>query len=175
MDWIADGFAIIVSDPVDEDRPFAAGSERLKTLVDPPYGGGLSLDDAHGPFQCPECDLKFNTINGLKIHRARMHHDPVRAAFGFTCTECGREFKTEAGLISHRNWPHKRAPERPFACKECDRAFTTAVGLSVHHSNMHPGVPHPTKAAASPAKIDPVVLRREELLRNNRRYMGKDA
>jgi len=83
---------------------------------------------------CPECSTEYNSVNGLGVHRAKMHgvksvmYEYNRAAYQRR-TDRKREI-TEKRKTTEWN-------KGDVTCSGCERKFPTQKSANYHRSKMH--------------------------------------
>ena len=75
-------------------------------------------------FTCSECELSFQTKQGLKQHRKAKHNEQ-------TCEVCNRSFLSRRALDQHAKALHHQ-------CSRCGRCFSSRTALEQHTKAIHP-------------------------------------
>ncbi|XP_044742582.1 zinc finger protein 501-like [Chrysoperla carnea] len=77
------------------------------------------------PFECTNCDKRYNDRGALRRHIKSAHLDERP----FSCTVCSRAFHTKLILQNHMR---RHTGERPFPCLVCGKSFGFKTVLQTH-------------------------------------------
>ena len=87
-----------------------------------------------GSIFCNECNIGFDTDNGLLYHK-RCKHDGV----GYFCNQCEYNSTYKGNLSQHKQSKHEGVSH---VCSQCNYSATTQNGLSKHVQSKHERVRH---------------------------------
>jgi len=84
------------------------------------------LDSIH---QCDDCDMGFDTIRALRLHRNNQHNEVVENLYD--CEICETKFKSAAlmNFVSHISAEHDTILEK---CPQCNDEFTSQRAFDEH-------------------------------------------
>ncbi|MGH0175937.1 UNVERIFIED_CONTAM: hypothetical protein FKN15_002539 [Acipenser sinensis] len=86
------------------------------------------------PYQCPECQRRFNHAENLKRHRLVHVGETLHP-----CPECNTSFRSAAHLSKHRGEQHSEGQRRILrVCEDCGKSFKRA-GDYHKHCRIHTG------------------------------------
>lgn len=88
--------------------------------------------------QCPVCEKKFTTTDGLNRHYRR-HHGMENK--DYVCSSCGKAFVFESDMNKHYKSVHERhlLKKKRYPCTHCDKTYTTAKMVLMHVRSAHTG------------------------------------
>ena len=82
------------------------------------------------PFQCEECESKFNRKDRL-VHHKNLKHSSIEPA---ACSECGKTFSHMGNLTRHLVI---HTDEKPFPFDKCESKFNRKDKLGLHKNAKH--------------------------------------
>ena len=83
--------------------------------------------------QCDQCDSRFRSGYGLKVHFSRVHLKNKQ--YSCTFTECDKSFFVPRELVYHERI---HTGEKPYQCKVCLKNFRKSSQL-IRHKKLHTG------------------------------------
>ena len=82
------------------------------------------------PLMCKECNVDFQSINGLKDHRNKFH---TKTPTEYPCSECNVTFLSVSDRYGHKVKVHREHMEPEFyKCRYCHEKFKTPADRKKH-------------------------------------------
>ena len=88
------------------------------------------------PYSCEICDTRFCRNNSLKNHMETMHPDPNRPPEDVKCDECGRVLISKRQLSIHKR--RHREADKEYNCEICGKVGKRGIfGYRLHKKFSH--------------------------------------